>query len=1530
MKQRITLLLCSLLFAGLSHAANISGNYTLNTGQPEGGSNFHSLTGSNGFFQFLNTNTIDGDLTLKVQMGLTYSEPGTVKLTNTNPQNKKITITTGSGTGNAIFSLPTATTVSTSWIDIKSQGFTIDGNRRFIFSYDYPNAVPLMRISNTKNVSIRECIFETNTTSSTGAIYIVGNNEIIGHKFISNTFKALGTTPMKTCIAFSVPADSALSTIIVQTNTFSGFSSDGIRVVGGNANSLIKSLTISKNDFFASTASNTTAIKCIDLVTANVPTDGIRIEENSFGGSDTSCLGLPWNLTSGTCYGIYYNLATAPLRPTKITDNLFANINAVGFQAICVESGSVHVTHNTIKDITAVGGNFMFIRNVTVAMVNENIIKNCTFGANGGGAISLNGTGTYDIYNNRISNLEHDGTKIITGIKDLSSGTLTSVYNNVIMLGVGSTTAAIYKCAEISNAPVTRKWYQNSLFIGGSNPGAQTFGADITSGARVSFRNNLIFNVRNSGTVSAANYAVFIRAYSAADIQFFNNALHTANGGNIVKIPSAMTIAGLEVLLGNTTNKEISVFSLIFTENNELRPNFVFNLNIADLSVLTIPAMLKKDILGVTRTIANNTVGAYAVENGSGPVIISTLDGQTIGCDSSDFTVETVVNILAGTQVKAFVQIPVELNDSIGLRYFYPDNVLPPFDMVFVNGKAQFGPAGGFSLSNAISDFRIYSKSYANHDNVAYTISVVDAADENTIYNTATYEFDLVAIPSAGTITGPTEVCVGSTVTLDNAVTGGEWAVTPASVATITPSGVVTGVAPGTATVIYTTGEESCLNTTYYNVTVNPLPEIISSLDGQTVDCDSLDFTVETIGNCLLGASVKAFVQIPVGLNDSIGLRYFYPAGVPLPPYDMVFVNGKAQFGPTGGFSLGNAISSFQAYSKSHANHDNVAYTISIVDAADESIVYNTATFEFDLAAIPSAGTITGPAAVCVGSTITLSNATTGGVWTIAPTSVATISASGVVTGIASGFAKATYTTGTGSCMNLTGHDVTVNALPTVAAITGTTSVCIGSTTTLANTTTGGVWTIAPTSIATINASGVVTGVSAGSATATYTVTNASGCVTAVTAAITVNAKPTVAAITGTTSVCIGSTTTLANTTTGGVWTIATTSVATISASGVVTGVAAGSATATYTVSNTSGCSTAVTAAITVNAKPVAAITGPATANVNITATYTGTPAGMNTYAWTVTDNAGTSTTSTLNATWTTEGSKTVTLQVTDANGCVSAPASKTVTVTNLVNPVIIGSSTACQNSYEWYYVAAGFSTYTWTIEPANAGVIVSNYGHKVQVLWNLAGNHNLKVACTHGAGNGTNTLGVQVAALPGAAGMISGKTAVQAGEKGVVYQTSPVPYATSYVWTIPAGAVIKSGEGTNRITVDFGTTHTTGTIRVYATNACGSGSPASPLTVSIAKGGIILAVENVENTDFVVYPTPNNGNFTVAVANLPRGDYQLAIYNAIGAKVYQTKTTSLGGNLELPVSIDVAKGAYVVVLTDGTHRFTKKMIVTK
>ncbi|KIA94125.1 hypothetical protein OC25_11090, partial [Pedobacter kyungheensis] len=150
---------------------------------------------------------------------------------------------------------------------------------------------------------------------------------------------------------------------------------------------------------------------------------------------------------------------------------------------------------------------------------------------------------------------------------------------------------------------------------------------------------------------------------------------------------------------------------------------------------------------------------------------------------------------------------------------------------------------------------------------------------------------------------------------------------------------------------------------------------------------------------------------------------------------------------------------------------------------------------------------ITGTPNVCVGAATNLTTTTTGGVWSSSNTAVATVSATGVVTGVTAGTADIIYTvTNSNGCVGALTQTVTVNAMPTVNATTGPNTLFAGDNITLSNTTPSGVWSSSNTAVATVSAAGVVTGVAAGTANILYTVTGTGGCSVSSTTAITVDA----------------------------------------------------------------------------------------------------------------------------------------------------------------------------------------------------------------------------------------------------------------------------------------------------------------------------------------------------------------------------------------------------------------------------------------
>ncbi|MES2702551.1 MAG: Ig-like domain-containing protein, partial [Bacteroidota bacterium] len=421
-----------------------------------------------------------------------------------------------------------------------------------------------------------------------------------------------------------------------------------------------------------------------------------------------------------------------------------------------------------------------------------------------------------------------------------------------------------------------------------------------------------------------------------------------------------------------------------------------------------------------------------------------------------------------------------------------------------------------------------------------------------------------------GPITGITEVCVGQSITLSNSMAGGVWSgLSPTYAYGPSADGVVTGIAAGTAPITYTLSP-SCK--VYTTVTVNPLP---SSIMGTAIMCQGSSATLSNAsagGTWFIGNPLVAIANLTSGVITGTG------AGTTTVTYTIMptgcFRTATVSVNPIpaaiGGLT-GLCVGGTTSLTNTTAGISWISSTPSVATVAPSSgvvsgIAAGTSTITYTLGtgcyittvvtvnALPPA--ISGTMRACVGTSTTLSNAVPGGTWASNPSAVASITSGGIVSGIAVGTTMITYTAPAG-CTR-TGI-VTINATP--SAITGYPTACVGTTTTLGNSTGGGTWVSANTAVATIvSGTGVMTGVAAGTTTITYTIT-ATGCLNVAT----VTVVPVPGANTGTNNVCVGSAVTLSNAQAGGSWSSSNGLVATVgTATGIVNGVATGNATITY------------------------------------------------------------------------------------------------------------------------------------------------------------------------------------------------------------------------------------------------------------------------------------------------------------------------------------------------------------------------------
>ena len=318
---------------------------------------------------------------------------------------------------------------------------------------------------------------------------------------------------------------------------------------------------------------------------------------------------------------------------------------------------------------------------------------------------------------------------------------------------------------------------------------------------------------------------------------------------------------------------------------------------------------------------------------------------------------------------------------------------------------------------------------------------------------------------------------------------------------------------------------------------------------------------------------------------------------------------------------------------------------------------------------------------------------------------------------------------------------------------------------------------------------------------------------------------------------------------------------------------------------NSNGCTatTPTAKAVTVNPLPVPTITGSEAVCAGSTGVIYATESGMTGYAWTVsaggTITAGAAT-SQITVTWSTAGSQNVYVNYVNSNGCTATtPTAKAVTVNQLPVPTITGSTSLCVNSgYYAYMTEASMYGYIWTISAG--GTLVTGAGtYNISVIWNTPGAQSVSVtytsltACVPAS---PTTLNVAVNPIPGNAGSITGATAVCSGAQGVTYSTPPIADAVTYVWTLPAGASIATGAGTNDITVNFATNASSGNISVFGNNLCGSGTTSSlqvAVTQLVAAAGVVAGQGEVcQGESGVVYTVAPIANATEYIWTTPPG----------------------------------------------------------
>ena len=256
--------------------------------------------------------------------------------------------------------------------------------------------------------------------------------------------------------------------------------------------------------------------------------------------------------------------------------------------------------------------------------------------------------------------------------------------------------------------------------------------------------------------------------------------------------------------------------------------------------------------------------------------------------------------------------------------------------------------------------------------------------------------------------------------------------------------------------------------------------------------------------------------------------------------------------------------------------------------------------------------------------------------------------------------------------------------------------------------------------------------------------------------------------------------------------------------------------------------------------------------------------------------------------TYSTSGLKTVTLSYQDQFGFTVAEEIKTNYV-NVSGAVITSSITgnqsiSCASGSETYSVTAtAGSTYNWTI-PAGATLLSGQGTSSISIDFNGVGGTVSVIETNSGGCTGATVTFIVSISNAVNTSVISGPTSVSCATSNETYSVT-ITAGSTYNWSVPAGAVILSGQGTNSIQVDFNGNF--GTVSVVETNSSGCIGGTQQVVVDCTN-----ALDEVTINSLNVFPNPTNSSFAIQ-SEMAFENATLEVYDEQGKLVYQQLVSS-------------------------------------
>ncbi len=447
---------------------------------------------------------------------------------------------------------------------------------------------------------------------------------------------------------------------------------------------------------------------------------------------------------------------------------------------------------------------------------------------------------------------------------------------------------------------------------------------------------------------------------------------------------------------------------------------------------------------------------------------------------------------------------------------------------------------------------------------------------------------------------------------------------------------------------------------------------------------------------------------------------------------------------------------------------------------------------------------------------------------------------------------------------------------------------------------------------------------SAVSGNITVYATNACGIGNSSTLPITVHQLP-VATISGSSQGCQGSFGNLYSTETGMVdylWTVTggTITSGTGTHQVAITWNNTGTQTVTVIYSSIWGCDAASPASLDVVVGNLAAptIIGDNMNCINATnAVYT-TEQGYTNYLWTITSGGqivNGQGTYQIEVNWVGSGMQTITVNYAEENGC--HPASPTSMNVNIMPApaapgAITGTPELCAGSQNITYSVApvpNATNYTWNL-PYGATIVDGEYTNIIKVDFALdAVSGNISVYASNNCGTGPSSPVYPVTVNP-----IPATPIVTIDENFLLHSSAPSGNQWYFEGTMIPGATEQDYQA-----IEEGYYWT-----IVTLNGCSSDE-------SNHEQVLFTGLEDLDAGNFIIYPIPNNGRFTVSVVIPGEETYSINVYNNLGIRVYEMTDFHVNGKAQQTIDLEnPSYGIYTMVFTGGNQTIIRKILVSK